>query len=52
MWKTIGQWALKVAVYAIGHQDVITHTVADAKSKNLPALVTDAGVIISGVKGQ
>jgi hypothetical protein len=52
MWQLIGKYALKAALYALGHQDVITHTVADAKAKNLSALVMDAGEIAAGVKGQ
>ncbi len=52
MWKLIGKWALKAALYALGHQDVIKQTIADAKAKNISAVVSDAGVIVSGVKGQ
>lgn len=41
MWSTLGKYALKVALWAIGHQDVISTVIADAKAKNIPALVTD-----------
>jgi hypothetical protein len=51
MWKSIGKWALKVATYAVGHQAVITQTVADAKAKNIPAMIEDAKAIVAGVKG-
>jgi hypothetical protein len=52
MWKSIGKWALKLATYAIGHQDVVTQTIADAKAKKLQPLVVDVQTIVAGVKGQ
>lgn len=50
MWSVIGKAALKIALWAIGHQDVITHVIADAKAKNIPALVTDAAAVGVAVK--
>ena len=34
--------ALKAAIYAYGHKEVIVQTAADAKSKNYHAVVHDA----------
>lgn len=48
-WKAFGRIALKVGIYALGHQAIVTQTIADAKSKNVVAILGDAGAIASGV---
>lgn len=48
-WKTIGTWALKIGIFALGHEQVIVQTVGDAKAKNIGGLAGDAGSIVSGL---
>lgn len=50
MWSLIGKYALKIALFAIGHADVIQHVVADAKTKNIPGIVQDTTVLVTDVK--
>lgn len=50
-WATVGKAALKVAIYAAGHPEVVAQTMADAKSKNIRGIAVDAATIASGVKG-
>lgn len=50
-WATVGKAALKVAVYAVGHPEVVAQTMADAKAKNVRGIVVDAATIVGGVKG-
>lgn len=47
--KAIGPYALKAAIYLLGHQDVLLQTVADAQSKNLGGLGRDGMQIVAGV---
>lgn len=49
-WATIGKWALKIGIYALGHEQVIVQTVADAKAKNVGNLVADAAGFVPAPK--
>lgn len=51
MWNIVGKYALKLAIWSIGHTDVIAHTISDAKAKNVQGLVQDAATIVNTVQG-
>lgn len=48
MWQTVAKYAIKIAVWAVGHQSIIKQTVADAKAKNISGIVHDATTIVTG----
>lgn len=45
MWKILGNIVLKVAIWSLGHTDVIAHTIQDAKAKDVKGLAQDAALI-------
>jgi hypothetical protein len=49
-WSVLGNVARVVAVYSIGHANVIASTVVDAKSKNIPGLAEDAAAIVASLQ--
>ncbi len=50
-WKAIAKGAVKVAVFAVGHKELILETVADAKAKNLVSVISDVKQIVDTAKG-
>jgi polyhydroxyalkanoate synthesis regulator phasin len=46
MWAVIAKWATKIALYAVGHQQVIDQIVKDAK-----VVIEEGKVIVKDVKG-
>lgn len=52
MWAILGKIAVQVAIYAIGHQDVVKKVVDDGKAKNVKGLATDIFGIVADVEAQ
>lgn len=50
-WKAFGKVLVKAGVYAIGHQAVVAQVVADAKAKNVAAILADASAVAADVAG-
>lgn len=51
-WKALGKILVKAGIYAVGHQNVVAQVVADAKAKNVPAILQDAANVAADVKPQ